>query len=100
LLRREQWDGLADTLDLLMQAMDVVTDEHTTELRSRMVAIMERALSARDQPQASRAVLNDLCDRDCPELEAMIGGGIALRGVPTAESCGKSISGSGGCTTI
>ena len=83
-LRREQWDGLTDTLDLLMQAMDVVPDEHTTELRSRMVAIMERALSARDQPQASRTVLNDLCDRDCPELEAMIGRGIALPGVPTA----------------
>ena len=68
-----------------MQAMDVVPAEHATELRSRIVAIMKRALSARDQPQASRTVLNDLCDREFPELEALIGRGIALPGVSTAE---------------
>ena len=85
MLRREQWDGLADTLDLLIQAMDIVPDEHTTELRSSMMAIMERALSARDQLQPSRTVLNDLCDHEFPELEALIGKGIALPGVSTAE---------------
>jgi cyclic beta-1,2-glucan synthetase len=77
-LRMEAWDGLADTISLLIEALDVISGDFAKELRFRAAAIVERASSVRDRPEMWRAVLNDVSERECPELEAMIGRAIAL----------------------
>ena len=87
-LRPEAWDGLVDTIGLLVEALDMasVSGGPVADLRSRATAIVERALSVRDRPGTWRAVLGELCDRECPELEAMIGKAIALPEAPPVDA--------------
>ena len=72
-LRPRLFDGLADTLALLQQALDDGEKSDKAALGERLDALAGRISEARDAPGNWHAVLADLCDRDWPETEAMIG---------------------------
>jgi cyclic beta-1,2-glucan synthetase len=85
-LRSAVWDGLADTLGLLIDALERVPYGEIAELRSRVAAIAENVSSAREDPRSWRAILIEISKRQCPELDSMIGKVIAkTREAPSAE---------------
>ena len=71
-LRQALWNGLADTLELLMRALDSLHGGPPVALRAHIASILERVTRAREEPGTWRAALQLLCERDCPALEAML----------------------------
>ena len=76
------WDGLTDTIDPLIDALARFPHGHVPDLRSRAAAIAEDAATARAAPWTWWTILNRICTRQCPEIEAMIGQAIALTREP------------------
>lgn len=72
-VRSEQWDGLVDTLDLLLAALETSPVGQTGESRACIEGIRKRALRARDNAGGWQALLNDVHERQYSELEEAIG---------------------------
>ncbi len=87
-LRRELWDGLADTLDLLSRALKADSIAETAELRARIEAIAVRGSQAKDTA-AWGVILTGLCEREYPGLEEAIGKAIAQHKAPSMEALGE-----------
>ena len=78
------WDGLAGTLDQLMEALDQLPPGEIAEARSHLVALAAKIASAGSNPRNWWTLLSSVCSRECPELEAMIG--TAIAGIPKLPS--------------
>jgi cyclic beta-1,2-glucan synthetase len=76
------WDGLTDTMDPLIDALARFPSGHMPDLRSRVAAIAADAATARAAPRTWWTILNGICTRQCPEIEAMIGQAIAMTREP------------------
>jgi cyclic beta-1,2-glucan glucanotransferase len=76
-LRSALWDGLADTLGLLVDALERAPRAATSELRATVAEIAGYAATVRADPGSWRTALARICERQCPELESMIAGAIA-----------------------
>ncbi len=88
-LRRELWDGLADTLDLLNRALNAASSGETVALRARLAAFAARGLKAKDDANAWGMILDDLCEREYPELAEAIGKTIAQQKALPLEALGE-----------
>ncbi|MCT8971440.1 GH36-type glycosyl hydrolase domain-containing protein [Microbaculum marinisediminis] len=82
-MRHEQWDGLADTLDLLVEAVKRIPDTETHELlQVRVAAISAHIDSARRDVSATWPILAELRQQAFTDLESIVGRAIALPGPP------------------
>lgn len=71
-LRREQWDGLADTLDQFSEATKRLPGGEGAEFRACMAAILERAARARDDGSVTPSALGEICEQSFPKLQAAV----------------------------
>ena len=85
-LRRELWDGFADTVDLLSQALKAASIDETAELRAHLKAMAASGLQATEDAATWGVILDDLCAREYPAIEAEIAKAIALPNGPSLEA--------------
>ena len=71
-LRPALWDGLRDTLDLLRQSLERISDRDATEVLIQTGAVADRAIQTRDDPKTWRAVVVELCESEIPKLEGAV----------------------------
>ena len=71
-LRAALWDGLSDTLELLKESIEKISDGGATEALGRMVVFAEQVNQARDDPNSWRTAVIELCESELPALEGAI----------------------------
>ena len=76
-LRSALWDGLADTLGLLVDSLERVSDAEMADLRTSVATIARNAATVRADPRSWRTALTGICQRQCPELESKIADAMA-----------------------
>jgi cyclic beta-1,2-glucan synthetase len=68
-VRAAAWDGLADSLDLLDEAVESAPAVSVGEIRSVIARMQRAARHGRDNPQDAHTTLRTLCDDTCAELD-------------------------------
>jgi cyclic beta-1,2-glucan synthetase len=68
-LRAVAWDGLADSLDLLEEALGSVEEPSAAALRSTVARIRRGLEEGREKPEEAFATLRSLCDERATELD-------------------------------
>ena len=68
-LRVALWEGLADSLDLLEEALKPVADSKARELRAVASRIRRGLEEGRERPDEAHAMFTTLCDDTSPELD-------------------------------
>ena len=71
-LRAALWDGLSDTLELLKESIEKISDGSATEALGRMVVFAEQVNQARDNPKSWRTAVIKLCECELPALESAV----------------------------
>ncbi|TIO77185.1 glucoamylase family protein [Mesorhizobium sp.] len=85
-LRREQWDGLADTLDLLGGAKKRLPGGEGSEFGTCMAAIIERVAHARDDGSVTSSALGEICEQAFPKLQAAVADAVEQSPQASAEA--------------
>ena len=73
-LRAALWDGLSDTLELLKESIEKISDGGATGALGRFA---EQVNQARDDPKSWRTAVIKLCGSELPALEGAIDGIVA-----------------------
>ena len=68
-VRREAWDGVLDSLDLLEEALGVLSTDEVADLRRVISRMREMAQQAGEDLQTTPATLRVLCDKCLSDLE-------------------------------
>ena len=76
-LRAALWDGLNDTVELLKESIEKISDGDATEALRRIVVFAEQVNQARDDPESWRTAVIKICDSELPALEGAIAGTVA-----------------------
>ena len=84
--RAAAWDGAADGLSLLLQALEGFPVASRGELHARMTSIAEYVSQVRRDPRSWHRALQRLCERECAELERTLAKAIELPGTAGSET--------------
>lgn len=88
-LRRQMWEGLSGTLDLLVAAISGMQGPQNTSVLSAIEALAARIFKGRDRPEEWHVLLKALAIKDWPDIQKMVNQAVVDADALSAETLGE-----------